>query len=43
MPVIETDSLTKRYLRVVALESLTLTIGEGVTGLVGATLPASRL
>jgi ABC-2 type transport system ATP-binding protein len=36
-PLISTEGLTKRYgRRVVALESLTLTIGEGVTGLVGA-------
>ena len=34
--VIETAGLTKRYPRVTALEELTVDIGEGVTGLVGA-------
>lgn len=34
--VIETTELSKRYPRVTALDRLTLTIGEGVTGLVGA-------
>ncbi len=36
MGVVETESLTKRYPRVTALDELDLTIGEGVTGLVGA-------
>ncbi|HET7304590.1 MAG TPA: ABC transporter ATP-binding protein [Segeticoccus sp.] len=36
MPVIEAEALTKRYPRVVALDDLHLSIGEGVTGLVGA-------
>ncbi|WP_425955650.1 ABC transporter ATP-binding protein [Xylanimonas sp. McL0601] len=36
MPVIATDRLTKRYPRVTALDQLTVEIGEGVTGLVGA-------
>ena len=34
--VIETAGLTKRYPRVTALDELTVDIGEGVTGLVGA-------
>jgi len=34
--VIVTEGLTKRYPRVVALDSLYLAIGDGVTGLVGA-------
>ena len=34
--VIETAGLTKRYPRVTALDSLDVTVGEGVTGLVGA-------
>ena len=34
--VISTDALTKRYPKVTALDGLTLTIGPGVTGLVGA-------
>jgi ABC-2 type transport system ATP-binding protein len=34
--VIETQTLTKRYPRVTALDSLDVSIGEGVTGLVGA-------
>ena len=34
--MIVTEGLTKRYPRVVALDSLYLTIGDGVTGLVGA-------
>jgi ABC-2 type transport system ATP-binding protein len=34
--VIETAGLTKRYPRVTALDDLTVTVGEGVTGLVGA-------
>jgi ABC-2 type transport system ATP-binding protein len=34
--VIETESLTKRYPRVTALDRLTVDIGPGVTGLVGA-------
>jgi ABC-2 type transport system ATP-binding protein len=34
--VIETAGLTKRYPRVTALEDLTVRVGEGVTGLVGA-------
>ena len=34
--VIETAGLTKRYPRVTALEELTVNVGEGVTGLVGA-------
>ncbi len=36
MTVIETESLTKRYPRVTALDRLTVDIGPGVTGLVGA-------
>jgi ABC-2 type transport system ATP-binding protein len=36
MGVIETAQLTKRYPRVAALDGLDLSIGEGVTGLVGA-------
>ncbi len=34
--VIETSGLTKRYPRVTALDQLDVTIGDGVTGLVGA-------
>jgi ABC-2 type transport system ATP-binding protein len=34
--VIQTESLTKRYPRVTALDRLTVDIGPGVTGLVGA-------
>ena len=34
--VIETAGLTKRYPRVTALDSLDVTVGDGVTGLVGA-------
>jgi ABC-2 type transport system ATP-binding protein len=34
--VIATDSLTKRYPRVTALDGLTVEVGSGVTGLVGA-------
>ena len=36
MPVIATASLTKRYPRVTALDELTVEVGSGVTGLVGA-------
>jgi ABC-2 type transport system ATP-binding protein len=36
MGVIETAQLTKRYPRVLALDGLDLSIGDGVTGLVGA-------
>lgn len=36
MAVIETRGLTKRYPRVTALDGLDLSVGEGVTGLVGA-------
>ena len=36
MSVIETAGLTKRYPRVTALDALDVSIGEGVTGLVGA-------
>ncbi|NOV99098.1 ATP-binding cassette domain-containing protein [Isoptericola halotolerans] len=36
MPVISTERLTKRYPRVTALDALTIDIGDGVTGLVGA-------
>ena len=36
MRIIDTQGLSKRYGRVTALEDLDLTIGEGVTGLVGA-------
>ncbi len=36
MPVIETGGLTKQYPRVTALDGLDLSIGDGVTGLVGA-------
>ncbi len=36
MTVISTDALTMRYPKVTALDGLTLTIGSGVTGLVGA-------
>ncbi len=36
MPVITTQALTKRYPGVTALDGLTVDIGEGVTGLVGA-------
>ena len=36
MGVIETAGLTKRYPRVTALDSLDVSVGEGVTGLVGA-------
>jgi ABC-2 type transport system ATP-binding protein len=42
MGVIETAQLTKRYPRVAALDGLDLSIGDGVTGLVGPTAPASR-
>jgi len=34
--VISTEALTKRYPSVVALDALTVTVGPGVTGLVGA-------
>lgn len=36
MGVIETTGLSKRYPRVTALDSLDVTVGDGVTGLVGA-------
>ncbi|MEN5073509.1 ABC transporter ATP-binding protein [Isoptericola cucumis] len=36
MPVIATQQLTKRYPRVTALDGLSLEVGDGVTGLVGA-------
>jgi ABC-2 type transport system ATP-binding protein len=36
MPVIATAALTKRYPRVTALDELTVEVGSGVTGLVGA-------
>ncbi len=36
MAVIETDGLTKRYPSVTALDRLDVSVGEGVTGLVGA-------
>jgi ABC-2 type transport system ATP-binding protein len=36
MGVIDTAGLTKRYPRVTALDGLDLTVGDGVTGLVGA-------
>lgn len=36
MPVIATASLSKRYPRVTALDELTVEVGSGVTGLVGA-------
>ncbi|MFC8597185.1 MULTISPECIES: ABC transporter ATP-binding protein [unclassified Isoptericola] len=36
MPVITTDELTKRYPRVTALDRLSIEVGDGVTGLVGA-------
>ena len=36
MPVIETSGLTKDYGQVLALDSLDVTVGGGVTGLVGA-------
>ncbi|MDQ4007449.1 MAG: ABC transporter ATP-binding protein [Actinomycetota bacterium] len=36
MPVIVTSELTKTYPRVTALDALDITVGEGVTGLVGA-------
>jgi ABC-2 type transport system ATP-binding protein len=36
VPVIATDRLTKRYPTVTALEQLTVEVGDGVTGLVGA-------
>ncbi|MFE7408633.1 ABC transporter ATP-binding protein [Isoptericola sp. NPDC057559] len=36
MPVITTDELTKRYPRVTALDRLSVEVGDGVTGLVGA-------
>ncbi|WP_344250418.1 ABC transporter ATP-binding protein [Isoptericola hypogeus] len=36
MPVIATDQLTMRYPRVTALDRLTVEVGAGVTGLVGA-------
>jgi ABC-2 type transport system ATP-binding protein len=35
-PVIETDTLTKRFPAVTALDQLTFEVGDGVTGLVGA-------
>jgi ABC-2 type transport system ATP-binding protein len=35
-PVIETDTLTKRFPAVTALDQLTVEVGDGVTGLVGA-------
>ena len=36
MTVIDTRGLTKRYPRVTALDDLDLTVGDGITGLVGA-------
>ncbi len=36
MTVIDTQGLTKRYPRVTALDDLDLTVGDGITGLVGA-------
>ncbi len=36
MPVIATEALTKRYPRVTALDQLSVEIGDGITGLVGA-------
>ncbi len=36
MPVIETESLSKSYPRVTALDQLTIDVPQGVTGLVGA-------
>lgn len=36
MPVIEVENLTKRYPRATALDQLTVTVGTGVSGLVGA-------
>ena len=36
MAVIETAGLTKRYSHVTALDDLDVTVGEGITGLVGA-------
>lgn len=36
VPVISTERLTKRYPGVTALESLSIDVGDGVTGLVGA-------
>lgn len=36
MPVIEVEELTKRYPGATALDRLTVAVGEGVTGLVGA-------
>ena len=36
MAVIEATSVSKRYPRVIALDRLDLTVGDGVTGLVGA-------
>ncbi len=36
MPVIETESLSKSYPRVTALDELTIDVPQGVTGLVGA-------
>jgi ABC-2 type transport system ATP-binding protein len=36
VPVIETRALTKRYPAVTALDALDVTVGDGVTGLVGA-------
>ena len=36
MAVIETVGLTKQYPSVTALDHLDVTVGEGVTGLVGA-------
>ena len=39
--VVATEQLTKDYGSVLALDALTLTIGPGTTGLVGANGPAS--
>jgi ABC-2 type transport system ATP-binding protein len=36
VPVVATDELTKTFPRVTALDRLTITVGDGVTGLVGA-------
>jgi ABC-2 type transport system ATP-binding protein len=36
VPVIATEALTKRYPRVTALDQLSVEIGDGITGLVGA-------
>jgi ABC-2 type transport system ATP-binding protein len=36
VPVIATAELTKTFPRVTALDRLTITVGDGVTGLVGA-------